>query len=500
MNLFDASDELPILIEGDGRLRVAANEVTALDDQTRVDVRHALATLTAFRRRHGFGRALAAPQLGISRRLVAVDLGAGPFTLFNPEIVWRSAQTFEVWDDCFSVPDELVRVLRHRSVSLTYRDEAFRERRWEQLPSDLAELLQHEVDHLDGILMTDRAHGADAVRPASERAALVDAARPQRRLSLDRIAEASRCIDPVFRDTPQFLSEPLSQALGCSLTLKVETLNPIRSFKGRGADFFVTKATERLGSRSLVCASAGNLGQGLAFACRKHGLPLTIFAARNANLLKVERMRALGADVRLEGESFDVARDAAKAWAASAGAVMVEDGVEPEISEGAGSIGVELLSRGDALDEVVVPLGDGALLNGIARWIKAASPAARVVGVCAAGAPAMAESWRKGPGGALVSHSSMDTIADGIAVSTPIPVAVADMHGVVDEVLLVTDADLLEAMRLAHRHTGLVLEPAGAAGLAAIVAEPARFAGRSVATILTGGNVTPEQARAWLAP
>lgn len=498
MNAFDTSDELPILLEGDARLRTAANPVTDLDDQARRNARHVLATLPAFRRRHGFGRALAAPQVGIPRRLVAVDLGARPFVLFNPEIVWRSAETFEVWDDCFSVPDLLVRVLRHRSISVTYRDEEFRERRWDLLSPDLAELLQHEVDHLDGVLMTDRAHGDDAVRPARERAALVDAARPSHRLSLEQIAEAARIIDPVFRDTPQFLSEPLSERLACAVTVKVETLNPIRSFKGRGADFFVTKAAERLGSRPLACASAGNFGQGLAYACRKRGLPITVFAARTANALKVERMRALGADVRLEGEDFDTAKEAAKVWAERAGATMVEDGAEPEISEGAGSIGVELLSRGEALDAVLVPVGDCALVNGIGRWIKAAAPATRIVGVCASGAPAVAESWWKGPGGAIVSHPSTDTIADGIAVTAPIPVAVSDMHGAVDDVVLVDDGDILEAIRLAHRHAGLVLEPAGAAGLAALVADPNRFSGRSVAAILTGGNVTPEMAREWL--
>ena len=122
-----------------------------------------------------------------------------------------------------------------------------------------------------------------------------------RRLSLDRISEAARCIDPVFLDSPQFLSEPLSEQLGCRLTLKIETLNPIRSFKGRGADFFVEHLVRRGESGPLVCASAGNFGQGLAYACRKRGIALTVYAARNANPLKVERMRARGADARAFG-------------------------------------------------------------------------------------------------------------------------------------------------------------------------------------------------------
>jgi peptide deformylase len=495
---YDAGRELPILLEGDERLRRPALPVAALDAQTRREVEGCFATLASFRQRQGFGRALAAPQVGIARRLIAIDLGAGPFAVINPQILWRSAETFELWDDCFSIPDKLVRVRRHRSISLEYRDERMRARRWERLPPDLAELLQHEIDHLDGVLMTDRATGPDPVRPASERAVLVDAARPARRLSLERIAQAARSVDPVFLRSPQFVSEPLSEALGCTVTVKVETVNPVRCFKGRGADFFVAQLAERGERRALVCASAGNFGQALAYACRSRGLPLTVYAARAANPLKVERMRALGAEVILAGADFDVAKESARASAASGAALFVEDGAAPAIAEGAGSIAVELLAEGAALDAALVPLGNGALLNGVARWLKAASPATRVIGVCSEGAPAMAESFRNGPGGALVRGERVDTIADGIAVRLPIREAVEDMHGLVDEVLLVSDARLLEAMHLVHRHVGLVVEPAGAAGLAALIGAREAFAGQRVATILCGSNLTPEQAHAWL--
>src|SRR6185295_6049186 len=293
----DTSDERAILVEGDPRLRGLAQPVTGISADLTAEIAQLAATLAAFRRRHGFGRALAAPQLGIPRRIILVDLGAGPFVVMNPEISDRSAETFEVWDDCFSVPDRLVRVRRHCSISLGYRDERFRPRRWDRLPPDLAELLQHEIAPLDGILMTDRATGDGAVRPASDRATLVDAVRPARRLSLSRIDQAPRRIDPVFLETPQFVSEPLSEHLACQLTLKVETLNPIRSFKGRGTSLFVADHTDEARS-PLVCASAGNFGQGLAYACRGRRLPLIVYAAHDANPLKLDRMRALGAEVR----------------------------------------------------------------------------------------------------------------------------------------------------------------------------------------------------------
>jgi peptide deformylase len=493
----DTRDERAILIEGDPRLREVAQPVAGISAELTAEIAQLAATLTGFRKRHGFGRALAAPQIGIPRRIILVDLGAGPFVVMNPEIRDRSAETFEVWDDCFSVPDRLVRVRRHRSISLGYRDERFRRRQWDHLPPDLAELLQHEIDHLDGILMTDRATGEAAVRPASDRAALVDAVRPAPRLSLSRIDQAPRRIDPVFLDTPQFVSEPLSEHLGCSLTLKVETLNPIRCFKGRGTSLFVADHTDEAGS-PLVCASAGNFGQGLAHACRARRLPLVVYAARDANPLKLDRMRALGAEVRLSGDDFDAAKDAAQAFAAAHGATLVVDGREPSISEGAGTIARELLARGDGYDAVFVPVGNGALINGIARWIKARSPATRVIGVCSRGAPAMADAFRAGRVIAT-SPAPPRTIADGIAVRVAIPEAVADMAGVVDDMVLISDAALVSAMQLVHQHAGVVVEPAGAAGLAALLSAP-DLAGRSVATVLCGGNLTPEQIRIWLGP
>ncbi len=447
------------------------------------------AELAAFRRRHGFGRAIAAPQIGVLKRIVALDLGATPFALVNPEIVWRSNESFEVWDDCLSVPDHVVRVRRHRSVSVRFEDERGRERLWERLPADMAELVQHELDHLDGVLMTERAIDADAIRPIAEREVLVGGARPSHRLSLDAIAEGARAIDPVFLHSPQYECEALGEALGCQLTLKVETANPIRSFKGRGADYFITRVVARDDVRPMVCASAGNFGQALAYACRRHALPIVVYASESANPLKIARMRALGAEVRLRGADFDAAKDAARRHAETTGAWMVEDGREPEISEGAGSVAVELLARGDAFDAVLVPLGNGALLNGMARWLKASSPATAAVGVCSEGADAMARSWRAGT---VVEGASAETIADGIAVRVPVAEAVADMRDQVDDVLLVDEEALRRAMGLLLEHAGLLVEPAGAAGVAAILAERGRFAGRHVATVICGSNVPPE--------
>jgi peptide deformylase len=129
----DLAGELPILVEGDPQLRRVAQPVAAGDAGLAATIARMAATLAGFRHRHGFGRALAAPQLGIAKRVIVVDLGAGPFAVVNPEIEWRSAEMFEVWDDCFSVPDKVVRVRRHRSISLRYRDAQLRARQWSRL-------------------------------------------------------------------------------------------------------------------------------------------------------------------------------------------------------------------------------------------------------------------------------------------------------------------------------------------------------------------------------
>lgn len=148
-----------ILRLGDPRLRQVAAPVDLSDPTLPGDLARLHAELAAFRAAHGFGRAIAAPQLGISRRLIAMDLGAGPLSVVDPEIVWRSEATFTMWDDCLCFPELLVRVRRHASISVRYRDEHGRTIVREHLPRSEAELFQHEIDHLDGILAVDRAEG-----------------------------------------------------------------------------------------------------------------------------------------------------------------------------------------------------------------------------------------------------------------------------------------------------------------------------------------------------
>ena len=310
-------------------------------------------------------------------------------------------------------------------------------------------------------------------------------------ISIDRIREAAGVIDPVFLHTPQYECEPLSGRLGARIVLKVESLNPIRSFKGRGADYLLHRLAAA--DQSLVCASAGNFGQGMAYACRKRGVHLTVFAARGANPLKIERMRALGAIVMLQGDDFDQAKDAAQQHATQNDHTYIEDGRLGAIAEGAGTMAVELTAR-EELDAIFVPLGNGSLVNGIGTWVKQASPKTRVIAVCAEGAPSMALSWQVHR--PVVAPSS--SIADGIAVRVPVPEAVQLMPRTVDEVMLVSDDEMRDAMRNLFLDAGLLIEPAGAAGVAAIAKLAHDWSGRRVAAILTGGNLTEAQVRDWL--
>lgn len=314
-------------------------------------------------------------------------------------------------------------------------------------------------------------------------------------LSLERIEEARSVIDPAFLDTPQFRSDALSEALGADVWLKIECLNPLRSFKGRGACYFA-HLHEKSAPRPWVCASAGNFGQGLAYAARSRGIPILVFAAETANPTKVARMRSFGAEVRLTGEDFDAAKDAARTYSAERDLTFVEDGRESAITEGAGTIGIEIVRSKAAFDSVLIPLGNGALLNGIGTWLKAHSPSIGVVGVGAARAPAMERSFRARRPVAL--DDRMATIADGVATRVAVPEAVATMLEVADDVLLAEEEGILSSMRVLFRELGLVVEGAGAVTLAAATACQDRFRGRKLLLLVGGANADERDVKRYL--
>ena len=311
-------------------------------------------------------------------------------------------------------------------------------------------------------------------------------------LEPDAIRAAHPTIDPVFRDGPQLVHDGLSARLGVPVIVKVETVNPIRSFKGRGTWVAVRAlaADASIGAdRPVICASAGNFGQGVAYAARALGIPALVFASTRANRGKVARMRTLGAEVVEVGEDFDDARGASEAAAARGGGTLLVDGEDPRIATGAATLALEITDAvaAGALPSpavVAVPVGNGALINGVGSWLRSAAPGCRVMGVQAEGAAAMTLSWRAGR---PIDTHSVATYADGIASRIAIPAAVELMLGRVAEMRIVSDDALRAAQSELTAELGITVEGAAAASWAGLLAGP-RPDGPAI-VIVTGSNV-----------
>lgn len=217
--------------------------------------------------------------------------------------------------------------------------------------------------------------------------------------------------------------------------------------------------------------------------------------AETANPLKLQQIAALGARVRLTGQGIEDARLPARDIAATEGAYLVEDSLDLATCEGAATIGLELVRDIPKLDIVLVALGGGALASGIGYAVHSLAPHATVIGVQPLGAPAMTLSWRQK---AVVETEHIDTIADGVAGRCPIPEVLDDLLVVLDDVMLVDEGSIKAGMRALCQYAGLIVEPSAALGVAAILEQPDRFAGRHVTTILCGSNVGSADYARWV--
>ena len=278
------------------------------------------------------------------------------------------------------------------------------------------------------------------------------------------------------------------------MTLKIETLNPVRTFKGRGTETVAAAAREQGASR-MVCASAGNLGQALAYSGSGRHLAVTVVAARTANPLKLRRIAAFGAAVRVAGEDIEDARLLARELAEADGAYLVEDSLDLATCEGAATIGLELVRDDPKLDVVLIALGGGAMASGVGYAMRSLAEHVEVIGIQPLGAPAMALSWRNRT---PVETDRIETIADGVAGRCPIPEVLDDLLVLLDDVVLVGEDSIKAGMRAVHEHAGLVVEPSAALGIAAVLEDPERFAGRRVTTILCGSNLVPADFARWV--
>jgi threonine dehydratase len=317
---------------------------------------------------------------------------------------------------------------------------------------------------------------------------------PETRLDSTRIEAARGLIAPVFLDSPLYPCDALGRELGCRVSVKLETANPVRSFKGRGTELVVSGLAER-GERAAVCASAGNLGQALAWSAQGRGVAVTVVASRSAPVAKLDRIRSLGAELELVDGDFEQARDRAVAIARERGIRLVEDSLDIETCEGAATIGLELADTAPSFDTVLIALGGGALATGVGHVLKTRAPAVDVLCVQPEGAPAMTLSWRERR---VVTTDSASTIADGVAGRRPIPEVLADLLLVADDAVLVREESIIAGMRLLLEHAGLVVEPSAALGVAAILEDRERFAGRHVVVIVCGSNVDLHAYHHWL--
>jgi threonine dehydratase len=303
-------------------------------------------------------------------------------------------------------------------------------------------------------------------------------------LTLQEIEQAREIIAPVIRDTRATYANSLSRRLTTDLWLKPEYLQRTGSFKFRGA---YSRCSQLTPGSHVVAGSAGNHAQGVALAASMLGHRATIFMPLGASLPKVQATRAYGAEVILGGRTVDECIELAKERTIGGAATLVPPFDHPAILAGQGTIGLELCEQVPDLRTVLVAIGGGGLCAGIAAAIKQVRPEVRVIGVMAAGAASMRASAEAG------SPVAVDpaTIADGIALRSPTPLTLEHIQKFVDELVVVTDEEITQAMLLLLERAKAVVEPAGAAPLAALCSGAVSLSGGAAAVVLGGGNVDP---------
>lgn len=289
--------------------------------------------------------------------------------------------------------------------------------------------------------------------------------------------------------TPLYTYPALNALVGADVYVKHENHQRIGSFKGRGALASMFALTEAQRVRGVVTATTGNHGQGVAYAAALLGVPAWIYAPADTNPEKVAAMQAWGATVELIAGDLQATWHAAIAAAERDGLTFINDGGDPRLMEGAGTVAFEILEDLPDLDVLIVPLGGGALASGCGTVLKALKPTARLIVVQSEGSPATLNSWRAG----RVVSSPSSTFAEGLLTDRPEELAVEVLGNVVDDGLLVSDLEIMQAVRLLLKTTHNLAEGAGAAPLAAALRLKDELRGKKVALILSGGNLSQPQ-------
>src|SRR5215469_3305467 len=296
-------------------------------------------------------------------------------------------------------------------------------------------------------------------------------------------------IAPYLRPTPLYQYPALDALTGASLRVKHENHLPIGAFKVRGGVNLISQLGAAERERGVVSASTGNHGQSIAYAAGLFGVRAIIFVPEKANPVKVESMRALGAEIVFHGRDSDDAREQCEKEAAEQGYRYIHSGNEPHLIAGVGTYTLEILAERPDTDVIVVPIGGGSGAAGVCVVAKAVRPSIEVIGVQSAAAPAAYKSWQAG---SLVEDSNT-TFAEGLATRTAFELPQRILREMLDDFVLVSDADIAQGTRLMIEKTRNLVEPAGAASLAAVLADQARFSGRNVTIVCSGGNISPAQ-------
>ena len=306
---------------------------------------------------------------------------------------------------------------------------------------------------------------------------------------LSDVLAARQRIAPYLRPTPLYRYPALDALTGARLWVKQENHQPIGAFKVRGGVNLISQLSANDRRRGVISASTGNHGQSVAYASNLFGVHAVICVPEQANPVKVESMRALGAEVIFHGSDFDEARVHCEKLAAERGYRYIHSANEPALIAGVATYTLEILEERPDTDVIVVPVGGGSGLAGASIVARAVRSSIEVVGVQSEAAPAAHRSWRAR---ALVEDTTA-TIAEGLATRTAFELTQRILWDLVDDFMLVPESRLAEATRLMIEKTRNLVEPAGAASLAAVLHAPDRFAGRTVAIVCSGGNISPEQ-------
>lgn len=300
------------------------------------------------------------------------------------------------------------------------------------------------------------------------------------------IINAQSLLSTVIKKTPLERSKSFSAMSGADVYLKLENLQTTGSFKVRGAYYKIANLTPDEVAKGVLAASAGNHAQGVAYAATKLGVKSTVFMPVFAPPLKVIATRAYGAEVVLVGDTFDDAFEAAAEFGEKSGATFVHPFNDPYIIAGQGTVGLEIFEQLRDVDDVLVPIGGGGLIAGIAIALKQLNPRIRIIGVEADGAQSMKVSVEKGE---PVILNSVHTIADGIAVKSPGNLTFQVTKDLVDELLVVNDAEMARTAYLLLQRAKILTEPAGVAAMAAVLYGKTDLKGRKVVPVISGGNI-----------